>query len=130
MKLIIAGSRSVFPINTITKKFDRIAAIELIDKGVRWVEKELKQSVSCVISGRAVGPDRYGELWARENGVSLELYPAYWDRGKQAGMERNILMAEAGDVLLAFWDQKSTGTKHMMAHMKKLGKPVFVRYVV
>ena len=39
---------------------------------------------------------------------------------------RNREMAEEADVLLAFWDQKSPGTKHMVETMKKMEKPVHV----
>lgn len=33
-------------------------------------------------------------------------------------------MSLYGDVLIAFWDDKSKGTKNMIDCMRKLGKPV------
>ena len=43
-----------------------------------------------------------------------------WDKyGKSAGYIRNTEMAEAGDILVAFWDGKSKGTEHMINIMKK-----------
>ena len=35
-------------------------------------------------------------------------------------------MAQEGDVLVAFWDGQSPGTRHMIACMEQLSKPVVV----
>jgi hypothetical protein len=35
-------------------------------------------------------------------------------------------MAQAGDLLLAFWDGRSVGTRHMISCMQQLGKLVVV----
>jgi hypothetical protein len=35
-------------------------------------------------------------------------------------------MAQAGDMLIAFWDGRSAGTAHMVQCMQQLGKPVVV----
>jgi len=35
-------------------------------------------------------------------------------------------MAQAGDMLLAFWDGQSPGTRHLITCMQQLGKPVVV----
>jgi hypothetical protein len=35
-------------------------------------------------------------------------------------------MAQAGDVLLAFWKGRSPGTQHIIGCMQQLGKPVVV----
>ena len=41
-------------------------------------------------------------------------------------MRRNHQMAQAGDVLVAFWDGQSPGTRHLIGCMQQLGKPVVV----
>jgi len=49
--------------------------------------------------------------------VKLEKYPADWDRyGKRAGFIRNQQMLVEGkpDIVLAYWDGSSKGTKHMI----------------
>ena len=46
--------------------------------------------------------------------------------GKSAGVRRNFQMAQAGDLLLAFWDGRSAGTQHMITCMQQRGKPVVV----
>ena len=46
--------------------------------------------------------------------------------GKAAGISRNHQMAQAGHLLVAFWDGQSPGTAHMVQCMRQLGKPVVV----
>jgi len=50
-------------------------------------------------------------------------HPADWDTyGKGAGFIRNEQMADTATHLIAFWDDISRGTKHMIDCMQKLGK--------
>lgn len=80
-----------------------------------------------IISGHARGADSLGELFARENHLQLEVYPADWStHGKGAGHIRNAEMAQVSDCLVAFWDGESKGTKNMINNMKRLGKPVLI----
>lgn len=82
-----------------------------------------EQKVSLVVSGCARGADRLGEKWAAGVGIPISRFPAEWDtHGKSAGYIRNTAMAENADVLVAFWDGNSRGTKHMIdvATKKKL----------
>ena len=68
-----------------------------------------------IVSGGARGADSLGEKYSDEEGFDLEVYPAQWDKyGKRAGFRRNEQMAEVADALIAFWDGKSHGTKHMI----------------
>lgn len=68
-----------------------------------------------IVSGGARGADAIGERLAKAYNTNLCIYPAQWDRyGKAAGYLRNSLMAANADVLLAFWDHKSKGTRHMI----------------
>ena len=49
----------------------------------------------------------------------MEVFPANWNKfGKSAGFRRNEQMAEVADALIAFWDGKSHGTKHMIEIME------------
>lgn len=66
-------------------------------------------------------------MWARRNNVPVEKYPANWDKyGKSAGYIRNEEMAKVADSLLAIWDGKSRGTKHMIDIATKKGLTVFI----
>lgn len=78
------------------------------------------------IAGLARGADALGAKFARAH-CQLYEFPADWDRyGKRAGFMRNEQMGHFADGLIAFWDGKSRGTKHMIDFMKSLGKPVHI----
>jgi hypothetical protein len=110
MKLIIAGSRTVTDYQLLCQTL----APE-------------KHRITQVIIGGARGADRLGIRWALSHSVRLKGFPADWQRfGRSAGVRRNYQMAQAGDLLLAFWDGRSAGTQHMISCMQQLGKPVVV----
>ena len=68
-----------------------------------------------IVSGTASGADTLGEKYAKERGYALKRMPANWTMyGKAAGYKRNEEMAIYADALIAFWDGKSKGTKHMI----------------
>jgi hypothetical protein len=83
-----------------------------------------------VISGCARGADTLGERWAHYMGFPVVRYPVtpeMWNAdGNKAGILRNIEMAKVGDVLLAFWDGESKGTKHMINEALRRGMEVHV----
>lgn len=83
-----------------------------------------------VVSGMARGADLLGVNYANRNNIKIEKFPADWRQfGKRAGMISNRQMAEYADVLIAFWDGKSRGTKNMIETMMSLRKDVrIVRY--
>ncbi len=100
MKVIIAGGRNFNNYNLLFKFCDKI----LINK-----------SDIEIVSGTANGADRLGEIYADLNGYSLKKFPADWvNNKKSAGYLRNEEMAIYSDALIAFWDGKSKGTKHMI----------------
>ncbi len=68
-----------------------------------------------IVSGAYKGADLLGERYAAERNHTIKQFPADWRRyGKSAGLKRNIEMAIYADFLIAFWDGKSKGTKHMI----------------
>ncbi len=102
LRIIIAGGR----------KFSDKALVEscLIEAC-----QDLEPEDVTIVSGGAKGADAIGEALAKEFFTNLAVYPANWDRyGRSAGYRRNYLMAENADVLLAFWDGESKGTKNMI----------------
>lgn len=112
MKVIIAGSRNFSDYSALKKKID---------------EFQQKHQITEIVSGGAEGADRLGEIYAEENGIPVEIFPADWSKnGKAAGPIRNRQMANYADALLAVWDGSSKGTKNMIEEMHKLKKPVFV----
>lgn len=66
-----------------------------------------------IVSGGARGADTLAAEYARERAYKLIEYPADWNRyGKSAGYKRNKQIVDKADMVVAFWDGKSRGTKH------------------
>ena len=104
MKLIIAGSRDLTP------STDYLELLGL--------------SPEEVVCGMARGAHLWGKVWAERFGLPVKEFPADWEKyGKFAGFVRNAEMAKYADELLAIWDGKSRGTKHIIQLMLDLGKP-------
>lgn len=86
-----------------------------------------------IVSGAARGTDQLGEKYAKIAGYEVSRFPADWDGlGKRAGYVRNAKMAKFAvadgnyGVLIAFWDGKSKGTKHMIDLAEKKGLEVHI----
>lgn len=102
-KVVIAGSRG-------------FSNYKLLYETCNNVLREKRKTHNIVvISGNAKGADQLGEKYASDMSFDLEIFPAEWKKfGKAAGFRRNEQMAEIADGLIAFWDGKSHGTKHMI----------------
>lgn len=83
---------------------------------------------AIVIHGAARGLDSLAGSLAEQRGLTVESYPADWNRyGRSAGIRRNEYMASLGaDICFAFPLQGSKGTKHMVTHARGLNIPVFI----
>ena len=79
-----------------------------------------------VVAGGARGPDDWAHNWAVLNGVPATVVKPDWNRyGRSAGMRRNEAMLDLKpDKVLAFWDGRSRGTKHMIEIARRAGVPV------
>ena len=85
----------------------------------------LKQPPDTIVSGGAKGTDTYAREFARKKGLKLiEFFPDYEKYGKAAPLERNKLIVDECDCLLAFWDGKSRGTKITLDYAREKGKPI------
>jgi YspA, cpYpsA-related SLOG family len=110
MKLIAAGSRGINDRDLVWGVLDKLAEEFFISE---IVEGECRNS-----------PDVLARDWAEDRGYSLKKFPANWNKyGKAAGHKRNIQMAKYGDILVAFWDGKSLGTRGMIREMQVHNKP-------
>lgn len=115
-KVIIAGSRGFSNYKLLKEKCNE------------YLREKRKEYNIIIISGGARGADTLGEKYAQDEGFSLEVFPANWNKfGKSASFIRNEQMAEIADALIAFWDGKSHGTKHMIEIMEN--KKLLVRVV-
>lgn len=115
MKTIIAGSRQLY------SKTD--------SEEIKKILNVYKHMISCVLTGMAEGPDKIAYYWAVENGIDYVEYNPDWSKyGRSAGIMRNEDMGREADLLIAFWDGKSPGTKHMIEFMFNKNKP-FLLYM-
>ena len=116
IKVIIAGTRDFNDYSFLKKNLDYFL------QGINPNNEEIE-----IVSGNARGADKLGERYAKEHNLPVKLFPANWDKyGKRAGYLRNQEMANYADVLIAFWDEKSKGTKHMIDIAKKQDLTVIV----
>jgi len=127
--LIIAGGRD-FKNSTIMAD----VVTKLVDQSI--VAKDCK-----LICGMAKGADliaynlygatnnnkffpKWNDLKAKPRNILVSRFG--YSYNALAGFNRNQAMAEHAEGLVAFWDGKSKGTKHMISCMDKLDKPIFV----
>lgn len=87
----------------------------------------LPQNTTEIISGGAKGVDTCAREYALSHGIKITEYlPEYEKYGKAAPLKRNITIIQNADLVLAFWDGKSKGTKFVIDNCKKLGVEVRV----
>ncbi len=81
-----------------------------------------------VLHGDARGADNLAASEAMLRGLTVRAFPADWKRhGKRAGLVRNIAMLDENpDLVIAFWDGKSTGTVHTITQARARRLPVEV----
>ncbi len=113
MKTIIAGSRTGIHFGQVIG-----AVAAAVRTGIVPTE---------IVSGCADGVDQMGEEWAAMQGVPVRQFPADWKRyGRAAGRQRNLQMAVYSEALIALWDGRSPGTRHMIETALRMGLRVFV----
>lgn len=116
-KVIVAGGRDFADYAYLKEKLDEVLG-SLGDLDSHLIE---------IISGMAKGGDTLGIRYAEEHKLTMVLYPANWKKyPRMAGILRNMNMLVTATHLVAFWDGKSHGTKHMIEIAKAKGIPVWI----
>jgi len=106
MKVAIVGSRT--------------RTIENIDQFIPSITTE-------IVSGGARGIDQCAREYAQQNGLELtEFLPDYERYGRAAPLKRNLQIIQYADLVIAFWDKKSKGTRFVIEQCKAAGKPLRV----
>lgn len=83
--------------------------------------------ITLLISGGARGADSLGERYAKENDIETKIYLPDWDKhGKSAGFKRNTDIINEAELIIAFWDQESRGTKDSIDKAYKQNKQVLI----
>ena len=89
------------------------------------IRKHLPPYTTEIVSGGAKGVDRAAGQIAAEEGIPFrEFLPDYTAHGKRAPLVRNDRIIEYADMVLAFWDGESHGTKYVIGECLKRGKRV------
>jgi len=103
----------------------RVAVIGSRGLQVNDLGKYLPDEVTEIISGGARGVDTSAREYAMEHGLKLTEYlPEYDKYGRGAPLKRNITIIENADLVLAFWDGSSRGTKYVIENCKKRNIPL------
>ena len=115
-RVIVAGSRGFFDYELMCRELDK-----LFNESRMFAGREVK-----IISGMADGADSLAIRYADERKLTKILFPANWKRySRVAGFLRNEDMLSVATHLVAFWDGKSSGTRHMIEIAKAKGIPVW-----
>ena len=82
--------------------------------------KYLPEDTTEIVSGGAKGIDTCARDYALSHDIKLtEFLPEYNKYGRGAPLKRNLQIIEYADVVIAFWDGKSKGTKYVIDNCKK-----------
>lgn len=103
----------------------RVAVIGSRGLSVPGLGKYLPVETTEIISGGARGVDTSARDFANANDIKLtEFLPQYEMYGRRAPIIRNITIIENADLVMAFWDGNSRGTKFVIEECRKRGVPV------
>ena len=102
----------------------RIAVVGSRGIIVNDLEKYLPEGVTEIISGGAKGVDSCAREYALRHGIKLTEYlPDYRRYGRGAPLKRNINIIENADMVIAFWDGKSHGTRFVIDKCERADIP-------
>ena len=103
----------------------KVAVIGSRGLSVQDLGKYLPSETTEIVSGGAKGVDTSARDYAKAHGIKLtEFLPEYDKYGRSAPLKRNITIIEYADVVFAFWDGESRGTRFVIDKCGELGKPV------
>lgn len=97
-----------------------------------YMEKMVNEAVGidaieCIVSGGANGADSLAEGLAQKHQIMTKIFKPNWLRyGRSAGMIRNKDIVDAADVVIAFWNGESPGTKMTIRECVRNKKQHFV----
>lgn len=113
MKLAIVGSRGFDNFERAQKRLEEFEA--------------RNGKIDEIISGGAKGADSIAARYALLKNIPLtEFIPDWKKHGNRAGFLRNEDIVGAADMVFAFWDGESKGTKHSMSLATEQKKRIFV----
>jgi hypothetical protein len=112
MKVAVVGSRNFA---------DRLRLFAELD-----ALQQTRGPFDAIVSGGARGADQLAEAYAGERRLLLYVIRPDWRMGRGAGVARNAEIVRQADLVAAFWDGRSPGTRSSIELARKANKPVVV----
>lgn len=85
----------------------------------------LPEDTTEIISGGAKGIDTCACDYALSHDIAFTMYLPHYERfGKGAPLKRNLEIINSADLVIAFWDGKSRGTKFVIDKCIDLEKKI------
>lgn len=103
----------------------KVAIVGSRDLNITNLEEYMPENVTEIVSGGAKGIDSDAKEYALKKNIPFkEFLPDYQKFGKVAPLKRNLQIIDYADIIIAFWNGKSHGTKYVIENCKKLNVPV------
>lgn len=103
----------------------KVAVIGSRGVTINNLEDYLPKDVTEIVTGGAKGVDTCAEEYALAHNIKLTKFlPEYSKYRKSAPLKRNLQIIEYSDLVLAFWDGTSRGTKHVIDNCNEMKVPV------
>lgn len=94
------------------------------------LNKYIPPEITEIVSGGAKGIDSCAEKYAKENSLPIKIFlPEYDKYGRTAPLKRNIQIIDYADLVMAFWDGTSHGTKFVIDKCREKGKQIKIFYL-
>ncbi|MDE6787928.1 MAG: DNA-protecting protein DprA, partial [Ruminococcus sp.] len=103
----------------------KVAVIGSRNLNITNLGEYLPENVTEIVSGGAKGVDSCAKEYALKNNIPIkEFLPEYTRFGRVAPLKRNLQIIEYADIVIAFWNGQSHGTKYVIDNCIKLNVPV------
>lgn len=90
-------------------------------------ENYIPENINEIVSGGAKGVDTCAKEYAISKQIKYtEFLPQYEKFGKSAPLKRNLEIIDYADMVIAFWNGKSRGTKFVIDNCLKQEKKIKV----
>jgi hypothetical protein len=125
-RVIVCGGRDFRDWNFFCAQMDSALKRKLAEG--RTIEIVHGDCLHWLNNQEILNTDQMADRYGKEKGYIVTPVRAHWQRHqKRAGPIRNAMMRDYGHVLIAFWNNKSSGTRNMIRLAKK--KPMLVHIV-
>lgn len=81
-----------------------------------------------LITGGARGVDKFAEKWAIEQNIPYTIIRPINVQDKFSYLLRNVEIISKSDLIIAFWDKSSSGTKFVIDYCKARNMSLIIKY--